>query len=131
MEAKFIPGPWRVGAKETADSGGFRSLSIETRNVRHGTYRLGDDGTPILTPANGQHVADVMYHDTPPDVARATTQLIAAATELYAACVAAEEFITNGVEFGYIRMPDPDTTDSALQTLPLIEAALASARGER
>lgn len=37
---------------------------------------------------------------------------------------AAREFIRNGVEFGYIHMPDRG--DPAHKTLPLIEAALAS-----
>jgi hypothetical protein len=39
---------------------------------------------------------------------------------------AAEQFIVNGVEFGFIRMPDKD--DSALDTLPKIRAALKEAR---
>ncbi|RRW59547.1 hypothetical protein EGJ51_18115 [Pseudomonas fulva] len=40
----------------------------------------------------------------------------------------AREFIVNGVENGYIRMPDVDTPDSAHDTLPKIEAALRGAR---
>lgn len=40
----------------------------------------------------------------------------------------AREFIVNGVENGYIRMPDADTPDSAHDTLPKIEAALRGAR---
>jgi hypothetical protein len=39
---------------------------------------------------------------------------------------AARQFITNGIEFGYIQMPDADTPDSAHDTLPLIEEALAA-----
>lgn len=42
-----------------------------------------------------------------------------------AALLAAEEFIVNGVAFGYITMPDADMPDSAHKTLPLIRAALA------
>lgn len=37
---------------------------------------------------------------------------------------AAEQFIVNGVEMGYIRMPDAETPDTAHDTLPLIRAAL-------
>jgi hypothetical protein len=49
-----------------------------------------------------------------------------------AALKAARQFIRNGVEFGYIRMPDPDTSDSALATLPMIEDALAAlSQGEQ
>lgn len=40
---------------------------------------------------------------------------------------AADQFITNGIEFGFIRMPDPETNDSASRTPDLIRAALASA----
>lgn len=36
---------------------------------------------------------------------------------------AAEQFIVNGVELGYIRMPDPRTPDSAHDTLPMIQQA--------
>jgi len=39
---------------------------------------------------------------------------------------AARQFITNGIEFGYIRMPDANTPDSAHDTLPLIDAALSA-----
>jgi hypothetical protein len=34
-------------------------------------------------------------------------------------------FIKNGVEFGYIRMPDEDTPDPAHETLPSIETFLS------
>ena len=37
---------------------------------------------------------------------------------------AARVFISNGRAFGYIRMPEADTPDSAHHTLPMIEAAL-------
>lgn len=37
---------------------------------------------------------------------------------------AAEQFIVNGIEMGYITMPDASTPDSAHETLPLIRAAL-------
>lgn len=57
--------------------------------------------------------------------------LIAAAPELYEACRRAKHFIENGVALGFIRMPDPDTPDSAHTTLPTILAALAKARGEQ
>ncbi len=41
----------------------------------------------------------------------------------------AEEFITNGIDLGYIRMPDADCPDSAHQTLPMIRAALSTNTG--
>lgn len=42
----------------------------------------------------------------------------------------AKQFIENGIEFGYIKMPDSETPDSAHKTLPIINAAIAAARGE-
>jgi hypothetical protein len=58
-------------------------------------------------------------------------RLIAAAPELYEALLKAEQFISNGVELGFIRMPDVETPDSAHDTLPAVRAALAKARGEQ
>jgi len=56
------------------------------------------------------------------DAATAERQRCAAALErleaLEAALRKAEQFIVNGVEFGYIRMPDADTPDPAHETLP-------------
>ncbi|AVH41863.1 hypothetical protein [Agrobacterium tumefaciens] len=46
--------------------------------------------------------------------------------EVRKALAAAEQFIVNGVELGYIRMPAPETPDSAHQTLPMIRQAQAS-----
>ena len=37
----------------------------------------------------------------------------------------ADQFITNGIELGYIRMPDADTPDSAHKTPGIIRAVLA------
>lgn len=48
--------------------------------------------------------------------------------QMFEALRLAREFIVNGVENGYIRMPDVDTPDSAHDTLPKIEAALRGAR---
>jgi hypothetical protein len=45
--------------------------------------------------------------------------------EMLAALKKAREFIVNGVEFGYIRLPDRG--DTALDTLPAIEAAIEKA----
>lgn len=57
--------------------------------------------------------------------AEANARLTAAAPDLLAACLRAEEFICNGIEFGYIRMPG--SGDSALETLPAIRAAICKA----
>lgn len=44
--------------------------------------------------------------------------------ECIAALQQARQFITNGIEFGYIRMPDADTPDPAHATPGAIQAAL-------
>ena len=44
---------------------------------------------------------------------------------LEAALRCADQFITNGIELGYIRMPDADTADTAHETPVIIRVALA------
>lgn len=51
-------------------------------------------------------------------------------TELLEVLQKAKEFIENGIELGYIRMPDLDTPDAAHRMLPMINAAIAAAKGE-
>lgn len=60
----------------------------------------------------------------------ANMRLIAAAPVLLEACEKALQFIQNGIEFGYIRMPDPETPDSALETPGMLRAAIVKAKGE-
>jgi hypothetical protein len=80
-----------------------------------------------LSCADGEHPAHEMrsYYERV-----ANARLIAAAPELLEALEAARQFIRNGIELGYITMPDAGTPDSAHDTLPMIEAAIAKARGE-
>lgn len=40
------------------------------------------------------------------------------------------EFIENGIDFGFIRMPDVDTPDSAHKVLPMLKAALLQPHSE-
>ena len=47
--------------------------------------------------------------------------------QLNLALKSAEQFIENGVEYGYITMPDPETPDKAHKMLPEIKAALSAA----
>lgn len=42
----------------------------------------------------------------------------------------ARQFVTNGVELGYITMPDPETPDAAHDLVPMIDAALKPAEGQ-
>jgi len=58
------------------------------------------------------------------DLASAESQLAALREVLYAA----DRFITNGIELGFIRMPDADCPDPAKAVPGMIRAALASSR---
>ena len=51
----------------------------------------------------------------------------AAAPTMYEALRRAERFVRNGIEYGYIRMPDADTPDSAHEVPEIVRAALATA----
>ncbi|WP_238892033.1 hypothetical protein [Achromobacter insuavis] len=51
-------------------------------------------------------------------------------TQVLAALESAQRFIRNGIEFGYIRMPDADTPDPAHRTPSLIDAAIRSLKSQ-
>ena len=53
-------------------------------------------------------------------------ELVAQVESLRSASVKAVNFIENGVEFGFIRMPDADCPDPAHYTLPALHAALSA-----
>lgn len=57
-------------------------------------------------------------------------RMFAAAPTMLEALKAAEQFIRNGIELGFIRVPDADTADPAHETLPTICAAIRAATGE-
>lgn len=69
---------------------------------------------------------DIPLYTRPANVAALEARI----AELEGALRAADQFITNGIEFGYIRMPDPDTPDTALATPGIIRAALKREGGE-
>lgn len=59
----------------------------------------------------------------------ADARLIAAAPDMLEALKKADQFIRNGIELGYIQMPDADTPDTAHDTPPMVRAAIAKAEG--
>ena len=61
------------------------------------------------------------------EAAAEITRLRAEVARLREALVAADGFVTNGIAFGFIRMPDPGTPDTAHQTPGMIRAALDTA----
>ena len=52
-------------------------------------------------------------------------RLRAVNSTMLAALKQARNFIVNGVYYGYIRLPDDCSNDTANRTLPMIEAAIA------
>lgn len=50
--------------------------------------------------------------------------------EMEEALRAADQFITNGVELGYIRLPDAWSNDPAVKTLGMVRAILSKLKGE-
>lgn len=104
--SSFTPGPWEVGP-------------VDDTVVTH----LGADGIRYEVAAID---GDYNDPDTWPTM-EANARLIAAAPDMLAALEKAEQFIANGVELGFIRMPDASTPDPAHDTLPAIRAAIAKA----
>lgn len=107
--------PWTAGPWEWSDDYQCRDLS-DTWSL------IGKDGFGILS-CDG--VANSPQFLNPADA-----QLISAAPDLAEALIAAREFIRNGIDLGYIRMPDADTEDPAHETAAKIDAALAKAGAE-
>ena len=92
------------------------------------------NGNLIRVNANGFHGACVCgvhkigkFNGATEDVALANARLIAAAPDLLDALKKARQFIANGIELGFIRMPDASTPDSAHETLTLIRSVIAKA----
>ena len=62
--------------------------------------------------------------------AKRTANIFAASDDLLRACKRALQFINNGVEFGYILMPDAGTGDPALECPDLLRDVIAKAEGK-
>jgi hypothetical protein len=79
-----------------------------------------------IAASNGQSL------DLPPREAAIYSQslraLLSERRKMVEALRAADQFIANGIEFGFIRMPDPGTPDPAHKTHGLIRAALTGSR---
>lgn len=106
-------------SKLVIDSGKYAMWSCEEVNKRlHLVYDIQDKknlGTDNPCGFGG------VYATNPDEVASVLEQRDA----LLHALKLAREFIANGIELGYIRMPDLTTPDPAHETLPLIEAIIA------
>ncbi len=58
-------------------------------------------------------------------------QLQATNQQLVEAAENARLFILNGVENGYVRLPDADVADPAHDTLPMLEKAITNAKQQK
>jgi hypothetical protein len=96
-------------------------------------FRAGDGHLTIceLQGSGGKYVErrELELDDPRFDEIHANGRLIAAAPDMLDALRQAEQFIANGIEMGAIRMPAPDSDDSAVNTLPAIRAAIAKVEG--
>jgi hypothetical protein len=114
MTRRHTPAPWRWFTRRDPETG----IETQETGVKMRT----------LIGANGQGFAWTV--GLSPEVDMANADLMSAAPTMLEALERADQFIRNGVELGYIRMPDPDSSDSALQTPGIIRAAIAAATGE-
>lgn len=99
---KHTPGPWtyRNGSRIYLDGSEVAQISFATGRLKEGRKR-----------------------------ARFIVQACNCHDELVEALKAASVFIKNGIELGFIRMPDKDIFDPAHLAPGMIETALAKAEG--
>lgn len=94
----------------------------------------GDDERCVSIPEIVRSLHDCNWAD-PEDWERdlANARLIVKSVnlfpELVGALEAADKFISNGIDLGFIRMPDADCPDPAKNVPPLIKAILKKAKG--
>lgn len=94
----------------------------------HKWQKAGDTFVFALN-EDGVNEFDFFVQAKDKEKAKQVATLACAAPALLEALELARQFIANGIELGYIKMPDQDTPDSAHKTLPLIDAAIAAAKG--
>jgi hypothetical protein len=114
------PGPWRIEDGVPGDM----DIAIVAGDPRVEVYEWAFVAH-VCGPEIPEDVADAGGFDRAEALANA--RVIAAAPDLLEAARVAAQFILNGIEMGYITMPEPG--DSALMTRGLIVAAIAKAEG--
>lgn len=120
------PGPWVW--RQTPHGIGLYAPHSGQLVVMDFVRRGMNGAQPRFSDRKGDRRGGLMHKAETLDLAaHPDARLIAAAPALLAACRAADQFIRNGIEFGYIRMPDPDTPDAAHETPEIIRAAIAAA----
>ncbi|TGE35901.1 hypothetical protein E4K67_22555 [Desulfosporosinus fructosivorans] len=123
---KFTPGPWEL--EETEDGHIIRmGKAIENHSEFPSHLEIDYDHGCLFDGDEGDVFNEVEIRQA--KEAYANANLISAAPDMYEALQRALTFITNGIENGYIQMPDLDSGDSALETPNIIKQALTKAQG--
>lgn len=112
MSDKHTPGPW--GVEQTGDTNWIGPL--------RGNGKVAE--IVCSTDREGLKRSALERND-------ANAHLIAAAPDMLDTLRAAREFITNGIEFGYINMPDTALGDTATRLPGLVRAAINKAEGRK
>jgi hypothetical protein len=115
--SKHTPGPWSV--KNDYDERHIVIANIDGESFPDGTTSYTYDF--VCDTYGGD------YESASRVVANANARLIAAAPELLEALRKADQFMTNGIELGYIKLPT--IPDPALATPGIVRAAIAKAEG--
>jgi hypothetical protein len=113
------PGPWRWSRTYGIGDGTYWCLENDESAAEGKTI----DASIILRLCSDNWLGEPFLNNP-------NARLIAAAPDLLEALKKANQFITNGIELGYIQMPDPETPDSAHDTPGIIRDAIAKAKGE-
>lgn len=111
------PVAWRV----TGPSGVMGTYTQEPHGWAHG-YKI----EPLYTHADPGEVEQGYSHEVVHAMQSKIDALRAQLAERDALLRLARQFVVNGVDLGYIQMPDADTPDPAHDLVPKIDAALSA-----
>ncbi|MCM2572622.1 hypothetical protein NAT65_16180 [Achromobacter xylosoxidans] len=120
-------GPDRAALASAPVAGEAKNYPGE--NVAERLDNMADDQPPGSQAQSDLYAAATIWrkhiaHRAAPQASEAVR------TQVLAALESAQRFIRNGIEFGYIRMPDADTPDPAHRTPGLIDAAIRSLKSQ-
>ncbi|MFK4075163.1 hypothetical protein ACI2KX_15765 [Ectopseudomonas khazarica] len=101
------------------------NFEIRCYNAPRGTTLSESDKGELVMAAEHNAAIDTLRNQVAKSRAE-IAKLQQEQAELQEALEHARLFIRNGIELGFIRMPDADTPDPAHDTLPKIEKALAT-----